>query len=62
MKIDLKQYKDTHTNWDKGQFDRARNAIALGDRMCDQRQGHKAAEHYREALNEASDSHPIPGG
>lgn len=59
MRTDFKQYKDTLTNWGKGQSDRASHAIALGDRMRDQRQWHKAAEHYREALNEASDNQPI---
>lgn len=59
MKNDLKQYKDTLASWSKGQSDRTNNAILLGNRMRDQRQWHKAAEHYREALDEAPGNQPI---
>lgn len=59
MKNDLKQYKDTLASWGKGQSDRARHAIGMGDRMRDQRQWVEAAEHYREALDEAPNNQPI---
>jgi tetratricopeptide (TPR) repeat protein len=59
MKNDLRQYKDTLASWSKGQSDRARHAIGLGDRMRDQRQWHTAAEHYREALDEVPNNQPI---